>query len=575
MAASRRSRSRGRLAVPGPIPAFFAAPVPTRRSPTSVPAADADLVARRELGLKRLRPAQREAVDAVVNGRDTLAILATGSGKSAIYQVAGLLIPGPTLVVSPLLALQRDQVDDLLENGASAAALSSRVGDRRRRAVVEQLERGELEFLLLAPEQLERPDVVEALARAEPSLLVVDEAHCVTEWGHDFRPSYLGLGRARGQLGDPPLLALTATAAPPVRDEIAERLAMHDPAIVVRGFDRPNLDLGVVAVHDEADKLERLRSLLEELPEPGIVYAATRRRAERIADALVAGGIRAHAYHAGLRTSEREEIERRFLDGATGVIVATTAFGMGIDKPDVRFVIHDAPSQSLDAYAQEIGRAGRDDQPATIRLLYRPADLSLRSYFAAQRGVGREGLLAVGEALADASDGATVSALEKAADRRRAQVVGALAQLEAVGAAVHRRRRWWPGSGLDQPAELMALLEERRERRTEVERRRVEMMRGYAETSRCRRQFLLNYFGEPYEPPCGACDNCHSGRSLQADDEAPIAVGARVRHEQFGAGTVTGYEDGRLTAIYDEGGYRTVLAEDALARGILRPEAGG
>jgi ATP-dependent DNA helicase RecQ len=530
----------------------------------------ADAVARRELGLERLYPAQREAVDAVVGGRDTLAILATGSGKSAIYQVAGFMRPGPTVVVSPLLALQRDQVDDLTERGAAAAALSSRIGNGRRRAVLDRFGAGDLEFLLLAPEQLERDDVVDALADAAPSLFVVDEAHCVTEWGHDFRPSYLALGRVRHRLGQPPILALTATASPPVRAEIVERLEMADPAIVVRGFDRPNLDLAVEPIADDDAKLERIAQLVAELPAPGIVYAPTRRQTEEIARRLHERGVNAMAYHAGLRTSEREAIEGRFLGSSDGVMVATTAFGMGIYKPDVRFVIHDAPSQSLDGYYQEVGRAGRDDDPATIRLLYRPEDLSLRSFFAAQRGIGREAMSTLGQALADADGGLGATEIARRSGLRRSQVTAGLAELEALGAAVHRRRRWFPGRELDDPATLMAELEERRATRTDVERRRVEMMRAYAETSRCRRQFVLNYFGEPYEPPCDTCDNCRSGRSAQVEDEPPVAIGARVNHAEFGVGTVTGFEDGRLTAVYDESGYRTVLADDAIERGILQ-----
>ena len=530
----------------------------------------ADRVARSELGLEQLRPFQREAVETITRGSDTLAVLPTGSGKSAIYQVAGLMIPGPTVVVSPLLALQRDQVDDLESRGASAAALNSRTGENGRTRLLDRLVAGDLEFLLLAPEQFERADVVDALRSARPSLFVVDEAHCVTEWGHDFRPAYLGLGRARRDIGGPPLLALTATAAPPVREEIIDRLDMRDAVVVSRGFDRPNLDLRVEPQPDPAAKLGRLLELADELPQPGIVYVPTRRRAEEVAEALAGIGVTAEPYHAGLTTAVREATERRFLDGTDGVIVATTAFGMGVDKPDVRFVIHESPSQSVDAYYQEIGRAGRDEAPATVALLYRAEDLSLRTFFAGRRSTGMEALLQVAEALeAAGSDGDAVRGLMQRTGLRQRQVTAALAELEAVGAASHRSRRWRASRTSRDPAVLSAEIEERRERRTEVERRRVEMMRGYAETSRCRRQFLLNYFGEPFEPPCDACDSCRTGRSSRTDDEPPIAIGARVRHRVFGEGIVTGFEDGRLTAVYAEDGYRTVLADDAISRGTL------
>ncbi len=530
----------------------------------------AERVARRELGLGQLRAYQREAVEVITGGRDTLAVLPTGSGKSAIYQVAGFMIPGPTVVVSPLLALQQDQVSDLEERGASAAALNSRIGRARRRSVLEALAAGTLEFLLLAPEQLERTDVLEALRAARPSLFVVDEAHCVTEWGHDFRPAYLGLGRVRRDIGMPPLLALTATAAPPVRDEILARLDMRDAAVVSRGFDRPNLHLWVESLADPRAKLERLVQVAGDLPEPGIVYVPTRRRSEEVAQALMAAGIAAEPYHAGQPGATREAAERRFLEGTDGVIVATTAFGMGVDKPDVRFVLHESPSQSVDAYYQEIGRAGRDGAPASVILLYRPQDLSLRTFFATRHGAAADVLLSVADALKDAGpDGETVRGLQGRADLRQRQVTAALAELEAVGAAVQHRRRWQRSESKHGRAVLIAEVEARRARRVEIERRRVEMMRGYAETSRCRRQYLLNYFGEPFEPPCDACDTCRSGRAMDIDDEPPIAIGARVRHRDFGEGTVTGFEDGRLTAMYDQSGYRTVLADDAISHGTL------
>jgi ATP-dependent DNA helicase RecQ len=528
-------------------------------------------VARRELGFERLRPAQREAVEALVAGRDTLAVMATGSGKSAIYQVAGFMIDGPTVVVSPLLALQRDQIDDLHEHGASAEALNSRSGERKRRAVLAAIAAGELEFILLAPEQLERPDVLNALRAARPSLLVIDEAHCVTEWGHDFRPAYLGLGRVRREIGRPRVLALTATASPPVREEILARLEMTDASVVARGFNRPNLDLALEVMVDARAKERRLLELVSVLPRPGIVYASTRRRADDIAEMLSAAGMPAEAYHAGLSTPERRAREERFLAGTDAVIVATTAFGMGIDKPDVRFVLHESPPGSVDAYYQEIGRAGRDGEPASAVLLYRPEDLGLRAFFAAQRGIGRDALVALATALRDAPDGIAAAELRERTGLSRSQLGSGLAQLEAVGAAAHRRRRWWPADGFDDPEAVWTALERAAAARTDVDRRRVEMMRGYAETARCRRQYLLGYFGEPFEPPCDSCDTCRTGRAVTVDVAAPVAVGSRVRHEAFGVGTVTGFEDGRLTAVYDEVGYRTVMADDAMARGILEP----
>src|ERR687889_1044485 len=299
-----------------------------------------DRTARDVLGFEALRPGQREAIESVLAGRDTLAVLSTGSGKSAIYQIAGLLSPGATLVVSPLIALQRDQVDALRERALGAAQLNSSLPEGERAEALAELAEAALEFLFLAPEQLSNAEVLDELAAARPTLVVVDEAHCISEWGHDFRPDYLRLGAAIETLGHPPVLALTATAAPPVRDEIVERLGLRDPEIVVRGFDRPNIDLAVERFHDERHKDEALLDAVAAAAKPGIVYAATRKRTEELTAALAERGVEAAAYHAGLKKSERERAQERFMDSDLEVIVATTAFGMGVDKADVRFVFH-------------------------------------------------------------------------------------------------------------------------------------------------------------------------------------------------------------------------------------------
>src|SRR3954451_14970340 len=234
-------------------------------------------------GFERLRPGQADAVGHVLEGRDVLAVMSTGYGKSAIYQIAALLIPGPTVVVSPLIALQRDQVEDLEhENAGGAAAVSSFVPAGARREALEELAEGELEFLFLSPEQLSNEDVLANVAAARPSLFVVDEAHLISEWGHDFRPDYLKLGAVAEAVGRAPVLALTATAAPPVRDEIVERLGMRSPEMIVRGFDRPNIWFGVERFHDARHKRRALVERVAATPGPGIIYAATRRLAEEL-----------------------------------------------------------------------------------------------------------------------------------------------------------------------------------------------------------------------------------------------------------------------------------------------------
>ncbi len=340
-------------------------------------------LAREKLGFQELRPGQEEAVRAVTEGRDTLVVMTTGSGKSAIYQIAGWVIEGATLVISPLISLQRDQIENIEgEQPGEAAAIDASVSETRREERLGELADEEIEFLFLAPEQLAREETVARLAEANVSLLVVDEAHCISEWGHDFRPDYLRIGDVAERLGSPTVLALTATAAPPVRDEILERLNMRDPELIVRGFDRPNIRLEVDRHHDDRAKRRALLERVEALGGPGIVYAATRETAEEVADALAERGLRALAYHAGLSGGRRDEAHEAFMEDRLDVIVATTAFGMGVDKPNVRFVFHNEPSESVDSYYQEIGRAGRDGEPAEAVLFYRTEDLGLRRFFA-------------------------------------------------------------------------------------------------------------------------------------------------------------------------------------------------
>ncbi|MDP9406344.1 MAG: RecQ family ATP-dependent DNA helicase [Actinomycetota bacterium] len=517
-------------------------------------------------------------MEAVLAGRDTLAVMPTGSGKSAIYQVPALLLDGPTVVVSPLISLQRDQVESIEETDdpeANADLVNSQLTERQRDEVFERLTEGDTEFFFCSPEQLARDDVVEELAAAGVSLFVVDEAHCVSAWGHDFRPDYLRLGDVVERLGHPVVLALTATASPPVRDEIVERLAMRDPAVVVRGFDRPEISLAVETFTDADAKEQALVTRAISEAKPGIVYTATRKWTQRYADAIAELGLVAEPYHAGLKRSERERVQNAFMDGSVDVVVATTAFGMGIDKADVRFVLHAEPADSLDSYYQEIGRAGRDGKPAQAVLFHRQEDLGLRRFFAS--GLPAEDdLRRVATLLAHAPGPVSTKDLAKQVGLTPARLTNLVNLLEQAGAvevaedgdlvAADDGR---PPAGDAEDAREVA------EQQRKVEQSRIEMMRGYADTEGCRRQYLLAYFGEQLDEPCGNCDTCAAGTAEEQPDAAdsPYALQSRVRHTEWGEGLVMRLEGDRIVVLFETVGYKTLLLSAVQERGLLEAVA--
>ncbi|HTL87945.1 MAG TPA: ATP-dependent DNA helicase RecQ, partial [Leptolyngbya sp.] len=446
-------------------------------------------LAQTQLGYDDLRPGQEAAIASILERRDTLAILPTGSGKSAIYQLAAANIPGSTIVISPLLALQKDQVDSIEEiDVGQAAVINSTIAASERTEIFDRWQNGEIEFLFLAPEQFNQTDTIEQLQAAPPSLFVIDEAHCISEWGHSFRPDYLRLGTVIEALGHPPILALTATASPPVRIEIIQRLGMENPQIIVKGFDRPNLRLAVENYDDEDEKREIFLKRIQQLTKPGIVYAATRKLAESLAADLNQVGVQAIAYHAGLKTKAREQAHNAFMSDEAEVIVATTAFGMGVDKPNVRFVVHYNISDSIDSYYQEIGRAGRDGDHANIILFYTPDDLNLRKFFSGGGKLDTEKIFELIETIQQQSEPIRPKALKPFVDLSTSKIKKILNHLELVGVV-----EALPTGAViaNQTApDLKHAVEEvlqAQERKTKIDRSRLEMMRGYAEVQDCRR----------------------------------------------------------------------------------------
>lgn len=519
-------------------------------------------------------------MEAIVAGRDVLAVMATGSGKSAIYQVPGVLLPGVTLVISPLIALQHDQITNLAATEApTAVAINSHIRGSAAERAWQTVRQRSAEYVFLAPEQLSNDTVLAGLLDGGISLVVVDEAHCVASWGHDFRPSYLRIGDAISRLGHPTVVALTATASPVVRREIIEQLGLRDPVVVASGFDRPNIRLQVSQIVVDDDKRAAVLKAALAAQHPALVYTATRADAESFAAQLLSSGVRAVSYHAGLTRPQRDVVHTRFRSGDVDVVVATSAFGMGIDKADVRAVIHASVPDSLDNYYQQVGRAGRDGKPALAHLFYRTQDLGLARYFAASAPNGQT-LYAVYSALRSTTKSKRISDLRTELGAHDRTVTNALNLLIEAG-LVEPAHDGFRACRRVAPDKAVAAALEVSVKRERIDDTRVEMMRGYAETRGCRRQFLLSYFGETLPGPCGNCDRCdaksaNATRPAEATEAGEVEmlvrwpVDTQVRHKQWGNGVVMSVEGDRITVLFDDHGYRTLALKAIEKSGVLK-----
>jgi ATP-dependent DNA helicase RecQ len=543
--------------------------------------------AERRFGVRRLRPGQRELIEAALKRRNVVGVLPTGAGKSLCYQLPSLVLPGVTVVVSPLIALMQDQKEKLDEAEIDAAKLDSTLSVSEEREEVEAIREGASEVVFVTPERLEDPDTTDTLARRGVSLFVVDEAHCVSQWGHDFRPAFLGIRDVIRRLGRPPVMALTATATPEVLADVLEQLGIAGAAVVQTGVERPNLFFEVHRTVNDDKKHEALAALLREHEGTGIVYASTIRGAEAVYARLVEAGIHVARYHGKLKATERKEVQAAFMRGDYRLIVATKAFGMGIDKPDIRLVVHWDFPDSIESYYQEAGRAGRDGEPAVAALFYRLEDKRVQAYFLAGKHPRGEEPFRVYDAIRTpeaAAAGLTAAEIAAAAGlgERRTRVI--LASLAAAGVVERRRGRYVRVRSFATMAELDRCQEEH-EQLAEADRRRLEAMMRYAESTGCRVRYLRAYFGEDEGEDCGHCDNCRdrpAERLAEADRAAesaapevapievtppssPFAAGERVQHAQFGAGEVRGTDGEKITVAFAEGGEKIVQA-DHLAR---------
>ena len=488
--------------------------------------------AARRLGIDSLYPEQERVIAEALAGRDALMILPTGFGKSACYQVPSMVLPKPVVLVSPLLALLRDQHEKLIQRRVPCVRLDGTVRGRARREAMERLAEAGPLLVMTTPETLMGKELPEALANTGVSLAAIDEAHCISEWGHDFRPAYRRLGGQIRALGAPPILALTATATPRVRSTIVSSLGMRDPSVIASSPHRSNLAFEVLRCEGDARPRVLVR-LVRRLRRPGIIYCATRREVDEVYTILGRFGVPVHRYHGRMTAAERNAQQARYMRrGYRSVMVATSAFGLGIDKPDIRYILHYQSPASLEQYVQEAGRGGRDGRKSNCILLYDPADRAIHQALLARSRVRPEQLYRLGKALAawaDDGQSPSIEALALSAELGTRVASALLTKVEEAGLVSRLDSEVTVTGASDSIEEATRGLAGQFETLRTRDGHRLDAIETYTDSDGCRAVFLRRYFGEEAETPCGLCDVCTGGRRRSPGFFAPLAPPKRAK----------------------------------------------